>query len=151
MRIWHVSLTIFCPIFFLAIWLLPRHWVYGDWPKSGEIDLFESHGNLNLFDRNDHEIGVQRVTSALHFGPSWNEDAFKMTKFSKNNATGYANDFHKYGFTWDDNGIRFFIDDTEIGNIPSNDGLWKHGAFNGYNIWSLGDKMAPFDQEVKKN
>lgn len=136
--------------FFSAIWLLPRHWVYGGWPKSGEIDLLESHGNLNLVDRNGHKIGVQRVTSALHFGPFWNDDAFKMTKFSKNNATDYAKDFHKYAFTWDDGGIRFFIDDSEIGNVPVNDGFWKRGNFNGSNIWSSGNKMAPFDQEVNK-
>lgn len=101
-----------------------------------------------MIDRNGHEIGVQRVTSALHFGPSWNNDAFKKTKFSKNNATNYANSFHKYAFTWDDNGIRFFIDDIEIGNVPVNDGFWKRGNFNGNNIWSAGNKMAPFDQEV---
>lgn len=136
-------------VFLLAIWLLPKLWIYGDWPQSGEIDLLESHGNQNLFDRNDHEFGVQRVTSALHFGPSWNDDAFKMHKFSKNTTTDYANDFHKYAFIWDDNGIRFFIDNTEIGEISVNDGFWKRGEFNGQNIWSLGDKMAPFDQEVK--
>lgn len=94
-------------------------------------------------------MGVQRVTSSIHFGPSWNQDAFKMATFSKHNATGYANDFHKYAFIWDDHGIRFFIDDSEIGYISVNDGFWKRGAFNGRDIWSLGDKMAPFDQEVK--
>lgn len=123
--------------------------MYGDWPRSGEIDLLESHGNLNLTNRNGHQIGVQRVTSGLHFGPSWHGDAFKTTTFSKNTATGYANDFHKYAFTWDHNGIRFFIDDTEIGDIPVQNGFWKRGNFNGHNIWSLGNEMAPFDQEVK--
>ena len=29
---------------FAAIWLLPRDWVYGDWPRSGEIDMMESRG-----------------------------------------------------------------------------------------------------------
>lgn len=127
--------------------------MYGDWPRSGEIDLLESHGNLNLTNRNGHQIGVQRVTSGLHFGPSWHDDAFKTTTFSKNTATGYANgyanDFHKYAFTWDHNGIRFFIDDTEIGDIPVQNGFWNRGNFNGHNIWSLGNEMAPFDQEVK--
>lgn len=133
----------------LAIWLLPQHWKYGEWPRSGEIDLLESHGNLNLTNRYGQQVGVQRVTSGLHFGPSWRNDAFKKTTFSKNIATGYANDFHKYALTWDHNGIRFFIDDYEIGDIPVQNGFWKRGNFNGQNIW-LGGKMAPFDQEVKK-
>lgn len=92
---------------------------------------------------------MQRVTSELHFGPSWFDDGFKTTTFSKNIATSYANDFHKYAFTWDHNGIRFFIDDDEIGDIPVQNGFWKRGNFNGQNIWSVDDKMAPFDQEVK--
>lgn len=135
--------------FLLAIWLLPRHWTYGDWPRSGEIDLLESHGNLNLTNQNGHQIGVQRVTAGLHFGPSWRDDAFKLTTFPKNNAAGFANDFHKYAFTWDHHGIRFFIDDIEIGDIAVKKGFWERGNFRGHNIWSLGDKMAPFDQEVK--
>ena len=30
-----------------AIWMLPRHNEYGEWPASGEIDIMESRGNLN--------------------------------------------------------------------------------------------------------
>ena len=29
---------------FSAIWLLPEYWVYGDWPRSGEIDIIEIIG-----------------------------------------------------------------------------------------------------------
>lgn len=29
-----------------AIWLLPRHNEYGNWPASGEIDIMESRGNV---------------------------------------------------------------------------------------------------------
>jgi len=28
-----------------AIWLLPKDQEYGQWPASGEIDIFESRGN----------------------------------------------------------------------------------------------------------
>lgn len=42
-----------------AIWMLPRWNSYGDWPSSGEIDLVESRGNLDL---NDEE-GNEQVTS----------------------------------------------------------------------------------------
>lgn len=29
-----------------AIWMLPTDWVYGDWPKSGEIDIMEHVGYM---------------------------------------------------------------------------------------------------------
>ena len=29
-----------------AIWLLPKHNEYGEWPASGEIDIMESRGNV---------------------------------------------------------------------------------------------------------
>jgi beta-glucanase (GH16 family) len=28
-----------------AIWMMPENSVYGDWPRSGEIDIAESRGN----------------------------------------------------------------------------------------------------------
>ncbi len=28
-----------------AVWMMPRDSVYGEWPKSGEIDIFEGKGN----------------------------------------------------------------------------------------------------------
>ncbi len=28
-----------------AIWMMPENSVYGDWPRSGEIDIMESRGN----------------------------------------------------------------------------------------------------------
>lgn len=35
-------------IVFTAIWLLPKHNGYGEWPASGEIDLVESRGEYIL-------------------------------------------------------------------------------------------------------
>ena len=31
-----------------ALWLLPSHNKYGDWPASGEMDMIESRGNIDL-------------------------------------------------------------------------------------------------------
>lgn len=28
-----------------AIWMMPENSTYGDWPRSGEIDIAESRGN----------------------------------------------------------------------------------------------------------
>ena len=53
---------------FEALWLLPKYNVYGEWPASGEIDLVKSRGNQRLMD-NGNNIGVEQVSSTLHWGP----------------------------------------------------------------------------------
>lgn len=130
----------------LAIWLLPTQWKYGGWPLSGEIDLVEARGNEKY--GNDEQIGVEQVVSTLHFGPRWDQDAYRTSGFSTNNSTGFHNDFHKYGFIWDESGIKYLIDGTELGFIPVGEGFWKRGGFSGDNIWASATNMAPFDQEV---
>lgn len=130
----------------LAAWFLPTQSKYGVWPRSGEIDLLESRGNLKY--GNDTQIGVEQIVSTLHFGPNWDQDAYSTSSFSKNNADGHHNDFHKYELIWNESGIKFLIDDIEFGNVPVENGFWQRGKFKGENIWASASKMAPFDQEV---
>ena len=59
-----------------AVWLMPKHNAYSGWPRSGEIDLLESRGNILLFDAEDRNLGVNQVSLTLHFGPSWNVNGF---------------------------------------------------------------------------
>lgn len=127
---------------------MPTQRQYGGWPRSGEIDLLESRGNKK-YSVDGGQIGVEQVTSTLHFGPRWDQDAYKTATYSKNNQSGYNNDFHKYAFVWNEHGIRFFVDDVDIGFVSVDDGFWQRGHFEGDNIWSEGTKMAPFDQEVR--
>lgn len=51
-----------------ALWMMPRFYVYGGWPISGEIDMMESRGNRNLFDGTVN-VGVQQATCMMQFGP----------------------------------------------------------------------------------
>lgn len=130
-----------------AIWLLPTEWKYGDWPQSGEIDVVESRGNLKYGVDDTQQIGGEQISSTLHFGPNKKQDAYPTSTFTRNNATGFQNDFHKYEFIWDESGIKFVHDDIEMGNVPVGNGFWERGAFEGENFWATGEKMAPFDQE----
>lgn len=108
----------------------------------------ESRGNEKY--GNGGQIGVERVFSTLHFGPRWDMDAYQTAGYSRNKESGFDKDFHKYEMLWDENGIKFFIDGTELGFAAVDDGFWKRGGFSGDNIWAEGTKMAPFDQEVRK-
>lgn len=51
-----------------ALWMMPRHNVYGGWPMSGEIDLQEQRSNRQLYD-GDVNVGVNQAGSTMHFGP----------------------------------------------------------------------------------
>lgn len=128
---------------------MPTAWKYGGWPRSGEIDLMESRGNEKYGD--EDQMGVEKVLSTLHFGPAWNQNGYKTASYSRNNASGFDKDFHKYEMIWDQNGIKYFVDGTELGFAQVGDGFWTRGNFEGENIWTSGTKMAPFDEEVKSS
>ena len=49
-----------------AIWMLPEDSVYGEWPRSGEIDIMEARGNAPGYSAGGRDI----ITSTLHWGES---------------------------------------------------------------------------------
>jgi|TARA_B110000495_G_scaffold191058_1_gene193823 beta-glucanase (GH16 family) len=82
-----------------AIWMLPSDWIYGGWPKSGEIDIMEHvgkdegriHGSVHTESYN-HMIGTQRTNTKL--------------------IADVKNLFHIYSIEWYEDKIDFFIDDS---------------------------------------
>ncbi|CAH2003597.1 unnamed protein product [Acanthoscelides obtectus] len=142
--------TFQCFISVIAIWLLPKAYKYGGWPRSGEIDLLESRGNKNLQNPSGLNIGTQQVASTLHWGPDAKNNRFYKTHYEKNNANGYDTGFHLYKVVWTPNDMTFFVDNQQIGKVvPPQGGFWQLGdlARTGLkNPWT-NSKMAPFDQE----
>lgn len=67
-----------------ALWMLPTSSKYGVWPRSGEIDIVESRGNLDYVGEHDRQIGPEQITSTLHFGPSWDHNGYQTSTFSTN-------------------------------------------------------------------
>jgi hypothetical protein len=47
-----------------AIWMMPEDSVYGNWPKSGEIDIMESRGNAPGYSAGGRDV----FSSTLHWG-----------------------------------------------------------------------------------
>jgi len=84
-----------------AIWMLPTDWAYGDWPKSGEIDIMEhvgyDPGNV-LFSVHtqayNHTIGTQKSGGL--------------------NIPTALTAFHKYRMDWTPYAIRGYYDDQLI-------------------------------------
>ncbi|KAJ9474286.1 hypothetical protein PHBOTO_004351 [Pseudozyma hubeiensis] len=86
-----------------AVWMMPRDERYGEWPRSGEIDIFESTGNMPK-SRYDPQVNTMRST--MHFGVDakhnmqglWRGMRVLWRKF-------YNEDFHTFGVEWDEHGI----------------------------------------------
>jgi len=80
-----------------AIWMLPTDWVYGGWPRSGEIDIMEHVG----YDQN-------RVHATIH------TDDFNHIKGTQVGssimASNVAEEFHVYAMEWRPDRIDAFLD-----------------------------------------
>eukprot|EP00058_Branchiostoma_floridae_P025161 XP_002610651.1 hypothetical protein BRAFLDRAFT_65842 [Branchiostoma floridae] len=137
-----------------AIWLLPQTWVYGDWPRSGEIDIVETRGNRDLYASWGASLGIDVTTSTLHWGSSgvWPYNGFFKTRAEKEAHTGtYGSDFHKWTMVWTDQYLKFFVDDELMLTVSPPNGFWALGDFglpDSDNPWSGAGRMAPFDQDV---
>jgi beta-glucanase (GH16 family) len=130
-----------------AIWLLPRHNYYGNWPASGEIDIVESRGNGPECQAG----GVDTFGSTLHWGPGWPQDAWSKAHAEFKSKSGNLNDdFHIYELQWGTDGLKTLIDGTEVLHVPFDEDMFTKGGFdkNQHNPWeNEKDKHAPFNQE----
>ncbi|TWU29830.1 glycoside hydrolase family 16 protein [Bythopirellula polymerisocia] len=95
-----------------AIWLLPDpHQT--PWPSQGEIDIMEQRGDKPMI-----------ITSAYHWGPSPRERKFLTKKHELSPAdrlVDFADGFHTYAVEWDDQELRFFVDDVHHYSISNED------------------------------
>ena len=100
-----------------AIWMLPTDWEYGGWPASGEIDIMEHvgydpgvvHGTIHT-EAYNHSIGTQKGAS---IGV---EDAM-------------AN-FHVYAIEWDEDLIRWYVDDVLYFSFNNEHRTYKEWPFD---------------------
>ncbi|XP_030836379.1 beta 1,3-glucanase isoform X1 [Strongylocentrotus purpuratus] len=138
-----------------AIWLLPKHNGYGEWPASGEIDLVESRGNADIKDADGLSAGVDQMGSTMHWGPFWPLNGYPKTHATKNLPEGqtFGSGFHKYTLDWTEDSMKFYVDDELLLNVDPATGFWDLGEFENDapgidNPWAYNpNKLTPFDQE----
>ena len=134
-----------------AIWMLPVNNTYGEWPKSGEIDIIESRGNKRARDSQ----GRNFVGTALHWGPNQVLDRYTITNRAADQPlSDFSSGYHTFGMEWTDKYFYTWIDSPlrqifyyewplslwQVGRFPSSYGLDPL-----YDLWKA--KTAPFDQE----
>ncbi len=82
-----------------AIWMLPDDYVYGGWPKSGEIDIMEHVG----YDPNN-----------VHFSTHTEVNNGGNSKTSGKMIETAMTEFHKYRVDWTPYAIRGYYDDVLV-------------------------------------
>ncbi|WP_126243927.1 glycoside hydrolase family 16 protein [Chitinophaga rhizosphaerae] len=102
-----------------AIWMLPTDWAYGDWPKSGEIDIMEHVG----YDPN-------RVHMSVHT-EAYNH-AIGTQKTATTTVDKAIGEFHVYRVDWTPYAIRGYIDGSLLFTFTNES--------KGYKTW-------PFDKK----
>lgn len=96
-----------------AIWMLPTENTYGNWPKSGEIDMMELRGQE-----------PETVHLTAHFGHLWNDKAQKGVTYTLPNGD-FGDDFHEFSIEWKHNSIEWYIDGEKLVTlIPSDTGSY---------------------------
>jgi len=89
-----------------AIWALPTEWKYGNWPKSGEIDIMEHVGY--------EPDSIYGTVHTEKFNHTINTQVGKALKI--NPYDGY----HVYAVEWFKDKIDFFIDDQKYLTFKNN-------------------------------
>ena len=89
-----------------AIWALPTEWKYGNWPKSGEIDIMEYVGY--------EPDSIYGTVHTEKFNHTINTQVGKALKI--NPYDGY----HVYAVEWFKDKIDFFIDDQKYLTFKNN-------------------------------
>ena len=84
-----------------AIWMLPTDYSYGDWPKSGEIDIMEHVG----YDQNNVHFSTH--TEAYYFKINTQKTSTKIIPTA-------STEFHTYRVDWTPYAIRGYYDDVNV-------------------------------------
>lgn len=89
-----------------AIWMLPTDWAYGNWPRSGEIDIMEHVGYM-----------PDSIFGTIH------TEHFNWMLGTQNSNSIYcatvSREFHEYSIEWDAEKIDFLFDGRRYGQFPN--------------------------------
>ena len=104
-----------------AFWLSPQNGAYGGWPRSGEIDVFESKGSLPGFvQSNAHWFSEASANPRRQQRPNYS---------TRDTTVNTQDEFHTYALQWEPTKLTFFLDGVKTHEITGPfTGMEHHGA-----------------------
>ncbi len=107
-----------------AIWMLPTDWVYGGWPKSGEIDIMEQVGYDPL------KVHMSVHTETYNHVKGTQKSAFLMVPTA-------MDAFHLYRVDWTPDRIQGYIDDALVFTFENERKTFNEWPFDKKFHWLL--------------
>jgi len=108
-----------------AIWMMPAQSVYGEWPRSGEIDIMEYRGQR-----------WWQTMGTLHFGASYDQKG-QVGSGERDFNNDFSQEWHTYWIDWSPSSIQWWIDDHHMHTETLQRNFWP-GFYSG--------NEKPFDQ-----
>ena len=100
-----------------AIWMMPADDTYGEWPKSGEMDIMENVG-----------YELPKVHYAIHT-EKYNHTKNNQKRHTVDCAT-VATDFHVYGFEWREDKLTWYFGGVETYSVTKDENGWEAWPFD---------------------
>lgn len=136
---------------------MPEADKYGEWPRSGEIDIAEVRGNDWRYPQGGNDV----FTSVLHWGPDIKNNNYWRTIYGRKlRRTDFSSGYHTFGLEWSENYLFTYIDSRlqQVLQVYFKDqNMWQRGYLGGLvnkndtfyvDPWSsTGRKNTPFDEE----
>ncbi len=89
-----------------AFWMLPSDYEYGEWPKSGEVDIMEAV-NLGAMDQNGNP--ERHIHGTLHYGNAWPNNDSSGKEYLPPDGLNPADDFNTYAIEWQEGEFRWYM------------------------------------------
>lgn len=123
------------------MWLEPNYGSYGAGYSSGRVLLGLARGNDNLINATSREIfDSRKLEFGFRIGKAGTVEDYVVSKIEENDPK-WTKEFHVYTTIWNSDGFEFLVDYEEVGKLVPEGNGWMNNQFN---------KMAPFDQEVRR-
>ena len=101
-----------------ALWALPTEWIYGDWPKSGEIDIIEHVG-----------FNEGQVISSVH-NQFLSGNVYQSDQQSAITVEDACRSFHVYTLEWEKDDIFISVDSIPILQYKNTNHGWEKWPFD---------------------
>jgi beta-glucanase (GH16 family) len=92
-----------------ALWMLGINITDGGWPQCGEIDIMEMVG---------HEPST--IHGTAHWGSSWDVHQYSGESIELSNGQAFSEQFHLFSIDWQQDEIKWYMDDQLFYSISPN-------------------------------